>query len=105
MKKSSSLKRTMIVAGQAALFSLATSVGALAYDGQHCKEPGVCWEPVPGYPEKLAGSKYDVRALEDPKEVAKQSNSERDMEARNAKRVNYFKKSGKWIYEVDKIPE
>jgi methanol dehydrogenase (cytochrome c) subunit 2 len=105
MKRSSLLKMTVGVAGKAAVILLATSVGAFAYDGLHCKEPGVCWQAQPGYPEKLAGSKYDVRALEDPKEVAKQVNSIRDMEARNAKRVAHFKKSGKWVYEVDKIPE
>ncbi|OCC05471.1 methanol dehydrogenase [Labrys sp. WJW] len=91
------------------LFVAILSVGAMtlipsaqAYDGQHCKAPGNCWEPKPGFPEKIAGSKYDPKL--DPKEVAKQDKSERDMEARNAKRVEYFRKSGKFIYDVDKIP-
>lgn len=105
MKAGVFLKRSTTLIGVAAVMSLGTSLGALAYDGQHCKEAGVCWEPQPGYPEKLAGSKYDVKGLEDPHEVAKQANSERAMEARNAKRVANFKKTGKWVYEVDKIPE
>ena len=44
--------------------------GAFAYDGQKCKEPGVCWEPKPGYPAKIAGSKYDPK--HNPVELAKQ---------------------------------
>jgi methanol dehydrogenase (cytochrome c) subunit 2 len=48
---------------------------------------------------------HDLKKYEDPKEVAKQGDSEHAMEERNAKRVNYFKKSGKWVYEVDQIPE
>jgi methanol dehydrogenase (cytochrome c) subunit 2 len=35
----------------------ATAPAALAYDGTHCKAPGNCWEPKPGFPEKIAGSK------------------------------------------------
>ena len=34
-----------------------------------CKEPGVCWEPKPGFPDKIAGSKYDPK--HDPAEIAK----------------------------------
>lgn len=47
------MKRIFMFAG----FSLAALFAnvALAYDGTHCKEPGVCWEPKPGYPEKRAG--------------------------------------------------
>jgi len=75
---------------------------ALAYDGTNCKAPGNCWEPKPGFPEKIAGSKYDPK--HDPVEVAKQQTSIQNMEERNKKRVAYFKKTGKWIYEVDKIP-
>jgi len=75
---------------------------AMAYDGQNCKAPGNCWEPKPGFPEKIAGSKYDPK--HDPAELAKQQTSIQNMEDRNKKRVAYFKKSGKWIYEVDKIP-
>lgn len=105
MKATSSLNRLTTLVGVAAVLSFATSLGALAYDGQHCKEAGVCWEPQPGYPEKLAGSKYDVRPLEEPSEVAKQGNSERAMNERNEKRVEYFKKSGKWVYDVSQIPQ
>lgn len=75
---------------------------AFAYDGTKCKAPGNCWEPKPGFPEKVEGTKYDPK--HDPKEVAKQQTSIQSMEERNKKRVAYFKKSGKWIYEVDKIP-
>ena len=89
----------------AAVLSFGASFTALAYDGQHCKEPGVCWEPQPNMPEQLAGSKYDVRPLEDPKEVAKQGDSERAMEERNAKRVENFKKTGKFIYEINQLPK
>ncbi|MGO9133484.1 MAG: methanol dehydrogenase [Methylovirgula sp.] len=105
MKVKASLKQSTILIGIVAAVSVGTSFGALAYDGQHCKEAGVCWEAQPGYPEKIAGSKYDVKALEDPHEVAKQGTSEKAMEARNAKRVAYFKKSGKWVYDVDQIPQ
>ena len=51
----------------------ATAPAALAYDGTHCKAPGNCWEPKPGFPEKIAGSKYDPK--HDPKELAKQGKS------------------------------
>ena len=30
---------------------------AMAYDGTKCKAAGNCWEPKPGFPEKIAGSK------------------------------------------------
>jgi methanol dehydrogenase (cytochrome c) subunit 2 len=78
-----------------------TAAAALAYDGTKCKAPGNCWEPKPGYPEKVAGSKYDPK--HDPKELAKQGDSERAMEARNAKRSENFKKTGKWVYDVSKL--
>ena len=76
---------------------------ALAYDGTNCKEPGVCWEPKPGYPEKskIAGSKYDPK--HDPKQVAKQSDSIKEMEARNKARSENFVKTGKFEYDVSKI--
>jgi len=73
-----------------------------AYDGQNCKAPGNCWEPKPGFPEKVAGSKYDPK--HDPAEIAKQQASIQGMEERNKKRVAYFKKTGNWIYDVTKIP-
>jgi methanol dehydrogenase (cytochrome c) subunit 2 len=100
-----SLTELATACGIVAMLSLGTNLGALAYDGQHCKEPGVCWEPQPGMPEELAASKYDVKTLEDPKEVAKQGDSERAMEERNRKRIEYFKKTGKFVYDVTKIPE
>lgn len=78
-----------------------TSTAALAYDGTNCKEPGVCWEPKPGFPAKVAGSKYDPK--HDAKELNKQSESIKAMEARNAQRVENFKKTGKWVYDVSKL--
>ncbi len=74
---------------------------AFAYDGTKCKEPGVCWEPKPGFPDKIAGSKYDPK--HDPAELAKQGDSERAMEERNAKRTENFVKTGKWVYDVSKF--
>ena len=32
-----------------------------AYDGTNCRAPGECWEPKPGFPDKIAGSKYGCR--------------------------------------------
>lgn len=94
------------IAGLAAAVALATAFAsgpALAYDGTNCKEPGVCWEPKPGYPEKskITGSKYDPK--HDPKQVAKQSDSIKEMEARNKKRADNFAKTGKFQYDVTKI--
>jgi methanol dehydrogenase (cytochrome c) subunit 2 len=87
-----------------AAFVLALPAGAaLAYDGTKCKEPGVCWEPKPGYPEKVAGSKYDPK--HNPSEINKQGDSIKAMEARNAKRVANFKKTGKFVYDVSKITD
>ncbi|NJD06168.1 MAG: methanol dehydrogenase [Methylococcaceae bacterium] len=74
---------------------------AWAYDGTNCKAPGNCWEPKPGYPAQVAGSKYDPK--HDPAELNKQSESIKAMEARNAKRVANLNKTGKFIYKVDDI--
>ncbi|MBB5047135.1 methanol dehydrogenase (cytochrome c) subunit 2 [Rhodopseudomonas rhenobacensis] len=97
------LKRTGL--GLAAAFVVATlsAGGALAYDGTKCKAPGNCWEPKPGYPEKVAGSKYDPK--HNVAELNKQSDSIKAMEQRNELRVANFKKTGKWVYEVNKIPK
>jgi methanol dehydrogenase (cytochrome c) subunit 2 len=91
------------VAVAAAIASAALAVPALAYDGTNCKEPGVCWEPKPGYPAKneIKGSKYDPK--HDPKEVNKQSASIQAMEERNKKRADNFAKTGKFEYDVSKI--
>jgi methanol dehydrogenase (cytochrome c) subunit 2 len=83
--------------------ALLAATSAFAYDGTNCKAPGNCWEPKPGYPAKIEGSKYDPK--HDPNEIAKQAASERDMEARNAKRTAHFKKTGKWQYDVSKISD
>ena len=79
----------------------ASASATLAYDGQTCKAPGNCWEPKPGFPEKVAGSKYDPK--HDPKELAKQGISRKGEEERNAKRAANFKKTGRWVYDVSKI--
>jgi methanol dehydrogenase (cytochrome c) subunit 2 len=105
MKTYRSFNRFVALVGGAAVLSLGASFGALAYDGQHCKEAGVCWEAQPNMPETLAGSKYDVKGLEDPHEVAKQGRSEKEMDERNAKRVANFQKTGKWVYDVDQISQ
>ncbi|MCX5591644.1 methanol dehydrogenase [cytochrome c] subunit [Alcaligenes endophyticus] len=83
------------------VFSLAAG-SASAYTGTECKEPGNCWQAKPGYPEQIAGSKYDPK--HDPKELAKQQESIQAMEARNKQRVEHYKKTGKFIYDVKKIP-
>jgi methanol dehydrogenase (cytochrome c) subunit 2 len=84
------------------LLAAASAAGVHAYDGTKCKAAGNCWEPKPGFPEKVEGSKYDPK--HDPKELAKQQASIQGMEERNRKRVDYFKKTGKWEYDVNKIP-
>ncbi|UTD26597.1 methanol dehydrogenase [Bradyrhizobium sp. WD16] len=86
----------------ALMFGGAAGTAAFAYDGTKCKAAGNCWEPKPGFPEKIQGSKYDPK--HDPKELAKQQTTIEGMEERNRKRVAYFKKSGKWEYDVAKIP-
>lgn len=77
---------------------LAAASSAAAYDGTKCKEPGVCWEPKPGYPAKVAGSKYDPK--HDPKEVAKQELAHKAMDERNEKRWKHFQETGVWKYDV-----
>ena len=91
------------VAVAAAIASVALAAPALDYDGTYCKEPGVCWEPKPGYPAKneIKGSKYDPK--HDPKEISKQSVSIQAMEERNKKRADNFAKTGKFEYDVSKI--
>ena len=50
----------------------------------------------------MAGSKYDPK--HNPAEIAKQAESITQMEARNKKRVEYFQKTGQFVYDVSKIP-
>lgn len=73
----------------------------LAYDGTNCEEPGMCWEPKPGYPDKIEGSKYDPKHSES--ELNKQQESIQGMEKRNAMRVEHFKKTGDWVYDTDEL--
>ncbi|WP_305908862.1 methanol dehydrogenase [cytochrome c] subunit [Methylomarinum sp. Ch1-1] len=84
-----------------ALLSLVLPLAAQAYDGTNCKEPGVCWEPKPGYPAQVAGSKYDPK--HDPNELNKQSQSIKEMEARNHKRWQHLNKTGEFVYDVEEI--
>ena len=81
------------------LLSVGLSNYASAYDGTKCKEPGNCWEPKPGYPDKVAGVKYDPK--HDPNELNKQAQSIKEMEARNQKRSETLSKTGKFVYEVE----
>ncbi|WP_020178343.1 hypothetical protein [Methylopila sp. M107] len=99
----STMSRFASVAAAAALTVAFAAAPALAYDGTNCKEPGVCWEPKPNYPakDKITGSKYDPK--HDPKQVVKQADSIKDMEARNKKRSDNFAKTGKFEYDVSKI--
>jgi Methanol dehydrogenase beta subunit. len=94
--------KILTIAATALLLGLAGTGGAAAYDGTNCRAPGNCWEPKPGYPDKVEGSKYDPQ--HDPMELNKQAESIGGMEERNARRVAYFKKTGEFIYDVSKIP-
>ena len=76
----------------------AVSNQALAYDGQTCKEAGNCWEAKPGYPEKIAGSKYDPK--HDPVEINKQEQAIKAMDESNAKRIANAKSSGNFVFDV-----
>ncbi len=88
--------------GVAFVMNAAAIGAASAYDGTKCKAPGDCWEPKPGFPEKVAGSKYDPK--HDPKELAKNQSAIAAMEERNKKRAEHFKKTGAFVYDVTKIP-
>jgi methanol dehydrogenase (cytochrome c) subunit 2 len=94
-----------IAAAVAVVFVMnAVAIGAAsAYDGSKCKAAGDCWEPKPGFPDKVAGSKYDPK--HDPKELAKNQSAVAAMEERNKKRVEHFKKTGKFVYDVSQIPQ
>lgn len=93
------MKKLILLSATAIAATL--SISASAYDGTNCKEPGVCWEPKPGYPDKVAGSKYDPK--HDVNELNKQSQSIKEMEARNEKRRLNFNKTGKFVYDVEEI--
>lgn len=100
------MKRKLIniatVAGGGLAFAFSASM-AFAYTGTNCEKPGMCWEPKAGYPERVAGTKYDPK--HDPNELAKQQESIQGMEERNRLRVEHFKKTGEFIFDVDKIPK
>ena len=94
--------KSYILAAAAGAFVAGFAASAAAYDGTNCKAPGNCWEPKPGYPAVIAGTKYDPK--HDPMELNKQQEALQAMDERNKKRVEYFKKTGKFIYDVKKIP-
>lgn len=79
--------------------AMVASSAAFAYDGQNCKEAGNCWEAKPGYPAKIAGSKYDPK--HDPVEIGKQEAAIKAMDARNAKRIANAKSTGKFVYDIE----
>lgn len=94
---------TLLAALAVAAVLAGTPLPAAAYDGTNCKAPGNCWEPKPGYPAKIAGSKYDPK--HDPMELNKQQESLRAMDERNRQRVDHFMKTGTFVYDVKKIPK
>ncbi len=89
----------MKIIAKSALISLLIATGAQAYDGTVCKAAGDCWQPKPGFPEKIAGSQYDPK--HDPAELNKQREAIKAMEARNKKRADQFNATGKFTYKVD----
>ncbi|MGU3538795.1 methanol dehydrogenase [Methylobacterium sp. A54F] len=91
----------IVIAATLAAAGALIALPAAAYDGTKCKAAGNCWEAKPGFPDKVAGSKYDPK--HDPKELNKQADSIKQMEERNKKRVEAFKKTGKFEYDVSKI--
>lgn len=95
-------KINLRVTSAAVVFLALLGAPAMAYDGTNCSEPGVCWEPKPGYPAKLEGTKYDPK--HDPVELNRQTEALDGMSQRNALRLAHFKKSGEFIYDVDDIP-
>jgi methanol dehydrogenase (cytochrome c) subunit 2 len=99
-KNGGNTMRTLTYAAVLAAGAL-LAIPALAYDGTKCKAAGVCWEPKPGFPDKIAGTKYDPK--HDPKELNKQADSIKAMEERNRKRIEAAKKTGKFEYDVSKI--
>lgn len=90
------MKRVLTMVAAAA--ALTASASVLAYDGQNCKEPGNCWEPKPGFPEKIAGTKYDPK--HDPVQVGKQEAAIKAMDERNAKRIANARETGTFKFEV-----
>lgn len=88
------IKLLAISSATALMFTFGMS--AMAYDGTSCKADGVCWEAKPGFPNEIKGTKFDPK--HSAKELEKQPLAISAMEARNAKRSENFKKTGKWVY-------
>jgi methanol dehydrogenase (cytochrome c) subunit 2 len=91
--------KTRTVSLLAACAALTWMSAAHAYDGTKCKAAGDCWEAKPGYPAKIAGSKYDPK--HDPVEIAKNEQAVAAMEARNAKRLENAQKTGSFKFDVN----
>lgn len=85
-----------VILTSATLLMCGMGATVMAYDGTNCKAPGNCWEAKPGFPAKIEGSKYDPKHSQ--AELDKQTTAMAAMEERNAKRVENFKKTGKWNY-------
>lgn len=94
------MKSLVTLAASAVILAVGAGVAG-AYDGTKCKAAGNCWEAKPGYPDKVAGSKYDPK--HNAAELAKQQTALDDQAARNKQRADHFKKTGKWVYDVKKI--
>lgn len=90
------MKIASLIAVSAALLAAGA---AQAYDGTNCKAPGDCWEPKPGYPAKIAGSKYDPK--HDPAELNKNEEAVSAMEQRNAKRLEAARKTGTFKFDLE----
>lgn len=95
------MKNKTILTLAAGAMAWAMAGASFAYDGTKCKAPGDCWEPKPGYPDKIAGSQYDPK--HDPAELNKQQESIKAMEARNKKRWEHLSQTGKFVYKVEDI--
>lgn len=91
------MKRVLIMMAVAG--AMVASGTTFAYDGTVCKEAGNCWQPKPGYPDKIAGSKYDPK--HDATELSKQEATVKAMDARNAKRIANAKATGKFEFDVE----
>lgn len=81
----------------AAVLAATMAFPVMAYDGTNCEAPGNCWQPKPGFPEQIEGTKYDPH--HDPAELAKQQEALQRLEARNAQCSQTFMKTGEWPEE------
>lgn len=85
--------KTLSIVLMSGLFAFG-ALSAQAYDGTKCRAKGNCWEAKPGYPDKIAGSKFDPKHSKT--ELEKQPAALKAMDDRNAAKSAEFKKTGKW---------